>query len=60
MIAPASRQPNSVPATRLLRLSRVCCVFRKSVTGVFGIVTGGFGNVTGHFGDVTAGPSLAS
>jgi hypothetical protein len=37
-----------------------CCVFRKSVTGVFGIVTGGFGNVTGHFGDVTAGPSLAS
>jgi hypothetical protein len=36
------------------------CVFRKSVTGVFGIVTGGFGNVTGHFGDVTAGPSLAS
>jgi hypothetical protein len=35
-------------------------LFRKSVTGVFGIVTGGFGNVTGHFGDVTAGPSLAS
>jgi len=32
-------------------------VFRKSVTGDFGIVTGGFGNVTGHFGDVTAGPS---
>jgi len=30
-------------------------VFRKSVTGVFGIVTGGFGNVTGHFGDVTDG-----
>jgi len=28
-------------------------VFRKSVTGDFGIVTGGFGNVTGHFGDVT-------
>jgi hypothetical protein len=35
-------------------------VFRKNVTGVFGIVTDGFGNVTGHFGDVTAGPSLAS
>ena len=32
-------------------------VFRKSVTGDFGIVTGGFGNVTGHFGDVTDGPS---
>jgi hypothetical protein len=29
------------------------CVFRKSVTGHFGIVTGDFGNVTGHFGDVT-------
>ena len=33
------------------------CVFRKSVTGVFGIVTDGFGNVTGHFGDVTDGLS---
>ena len=32
-----------------------CCVFRKSVTGLFGIVTDGFGNVTGHFGDVTEG-----
>ena len=32
-------------------------VFRKRVTGDFGIVTGGFGNVTGHFGDVTDGPS---
>ena len=29
------------------------CVFRKSVTGHFGIVTGVFGNVTGDFGDVT-------
>ena len=37
---------------------RVEWVFRKSVTGDFGIVTGGFGNVTGHFGDVTAGPVL--
>jgi hypothetical protein len=36
------------------------CVFRKSVTGVFGIVTDGFGNVTGHFGDVTDGPSSVS
>ena len=36
------------------------CVFRKSVTGVFGIVTDGFGNVTGHFGDVTDVPSLIS
>ena len=35
-------------------------VFRKSVTGVFGIVTDGFGNVTGHFGDVTDGPSSVS
>ncbi|WP_292453420.1 hypothetical protein [Methylibium sp.] len=35
-------------------------VFRKSVTGVFGIVTDGFGNVTGHFGDVTDDPSLVS
>jgi hypothetical protein len=33
------------------------CVFRRSVTGHFGIVTGDFGNVTGHFGDVTDGPS---
>ena len=31
----------------------VHCVFRKSVTGVFGIVTDDFGNATGHFGDVT-------
>ena len=31
------------------------CVFRKSVTGLFGIVTDDFGNVTGHFGDVTEG-----
>jgi len=36
------------------------CVFRKSVTGVFGIVTDDFGNVTGHFGDVTEGLSSAS
>ena len=36
------------------------CVFRKSVTGVFGIVTDDFGNVTGHFGEVTNGPSLIS
>ena len=35
-------------------------VFRKSVTGVFGIVTDGFGNVTGHFGDVIDGPSAVS
>ena len=28
-------------------------VFRKSVTGHFGIVTDDFGNVTGHFGDMT-------
>ena len=31
------------------------CVFRRNVTGVFGIVTDGFGNVTGNFGDVTTG-----
>ena len=31
------------------------CVFRKSVTGRFGIVTAEFGNVTDHFGDVTDG-----
>ena len=35
-------------------------VFRKSVTGHFGIVTGDFGNVTGHFGDVTDRSSSAS
>jgi hypothetical protein len=29
------------------------CVFRRSVTGGFGIVTGDFGNVTGNSGDVT-------
>ena len=39
---------------------QACCVFRKSVTGVFGIVTDGFGNVTGHFGDVTDGLSTVS
>ena len=31
------------------------CVFRKSVTGRFGIVTAEFGNVTDQFGDVTDG-----
>ncbi len=36
------------------------CVFRKSVTGVFGIVTDDFGNVTGHFGDVTEGSTSVS
>jgi len=39
------------------RVNVCSCVFRKSVTGHFGIVTGDFGNVTGHFGDVTDGPS---
>ena len=34
-------------------------VFRRSVTGDFGIVTDDFGNVTGHFGDVTEGPATA-
>ena len=34
--------------------------FRKSVTGVFGIVTDGFGNVTGHFGDVAKGSASHS
>ncbi|MEB0114847.1 IS66 family insertion sequence element accessory protein TnpB, partial [Variovorax sp. RTB1] len=29
------------------------CVFRRSVTGGFGIVTDDFGNVTGNSGDVT-------
>ncbi|MGJ7512650.1 hypothetical protein [Variovorax sp. GT1P44] len=29
------------------------CVFRESVTGVFGIVTDDFGNVTGDSGVVT-------
>ena len=38
---------------------RRICVFRKSVTGVFGIVTDGFGNVTGDFGDVTEASSSA-
>jgi len=36
------------------------CVFRKSVTGDFGIVTDDFGNVTGHFGDVTDWSSSVS
>jgi hypothetical protein len=31
------------------------CVFRKSVTGRFGIVTAEFGSVTERFGDVTDG-----
>jgi hypothetical protein len=31
------------------------CVFRKSVTGDFGIVTDDFGNVAGDFGAVTDG-----
>ena len=31
------------------------CVFRKSVTGGFGIVTSDFGNVTGGFGAVSEG-----
>ena len=44
-------------ALQTARLPTVKCVFRKTVTGVFGIVTDGFGNVTGHFGDVTDGPS---
>ena len=34
---------------------RLRCVFRKSVTGRFGIVTAEFGNVTERFGDVTDG-----
>ncbi len=36
------------------------CVFRKSVTGRFGIVTAEFGNVTDHFGDVTDGHLMAA
>jgi hypothetical protein len=36
------------------------CVFRKSVTGRFGIVTAEFGNVTEHFGDVTDGHLMAA
>ena len=57
-----------------LASAKAWCVFRKSVTGVFGIVTGVFGivtgvfgivtgvfgNVTGHFGDVTGGPTSVS
>jgi hypothetical protein len=41
---------------RTLSISRAdWCVFRKSVTGRFGIVTAEFGNVTERFGDVTDG-----
>ena len=36
------------------------CVFRKSVTGRFGIVTAEFGNVTDDFGDVTDGILMAA
>ena len=36
------------------------CVFRKSVTGRFGIVTAEFGSVTGYFGDVTDGHLMAA
>ena len=36
------------------------CVFRKSVTGDFGIVADDFGNVTGDFGAVTDGHSGVS
>jgi hypothetical protein len=39
---------------------KVYCVFRKSVTGDFGIVTDDFGNVTGDFGAVTEGLSGVS
>ena len=38
-----------------LRYVHAVCVFRKSVTGRFGIVTAEFGNVTERFGDVTDG-----
>ena len=36
------------------------CVFRKSVTGRFGIVTAEIGSVTGYFGDVTDGHLMAA
>ena len=42
------------------RTVRAEWVFRKSVTGVFGIVTDDFGNVTGHFGDVIEGSAAVS
>jgi hypothetical protein len=53
----ASRRIVGWSMSERMRANLVWWVFRKSVTGDFGIVTGGFGNVTGHFGDVTAGPS---
>ena len=37
----------------IVTLDAPAWVFRKSVTGHFGIVTDDFGNVTGHFGDMT-------
>ena len=43
---------------RALKIAK--CVFRKSVTGDFGIVTDDFGNVTGDFGAVTDGHSGVS
>jgi hypothetical protein len=43
------------PSTCCARSSTSHCVFRKSVTGGFGVVTDDFGNVTGDFGAVTEG-----
>ena len=50
-IESVARPPS--PASRHLTSAYIGCVFRKSVTGRFGIVTAEFGSVTDHFGDVT-------
>jgi hypothetical protein len=56
MVARAPHRPGAWKFVEsLCRRSAGGCVFRKSVTGVFGIVTDDFGNVTGHFGNVTGG-----
>ena len=52
--------PLLAPLEPLMTTTAPHCVFRKSVTGDFGIVADDFGNVTGDFGAVTDGHSGVS
>jgi putative transposase len=52
VIALCTRQESAREVAQRLGVCR-SCVFRRSVTGGFGIVTDDFGNVTGNSGDVT-------
>ena len=47
-----------VPARDARRLGTAIWLFRRNVTGDFGIATDDFGTVTGHFGDVTEGLAM--